>query len=1340
MLVESVRKLILKCTVFVLVLLFVGTGICAQTRYVHVDGFDTGDGLSHNHIYQTFQDSRGFVWAVTGNGLQFYDGHLFAKITGWPVVMSPRDIAVLFEDGSGNLWIKTPAGFGLVNIYTFQYKSAREILGNDLFPRVTDIRRSGDHRVLLATNNGELVAFDPEKRTSQVLFKSENGLFAFVRDYRGGGIIWIKYPKTVDEYTTVSALDSSGAVLCKMEVRDGSGCRVLSDGRLANITYHDFSLFDSEGKEKNWSLFSNVPLSNVHLWEFDEDPLTRTVYVFNQGRLWNINLAGDDRIREVEAGDLNSIASVYHLMTDRDGSVWLSTINGIARLSRVGQRFTRLFRENPEGKTDPFVNSCRGFFEDSDGTVYLSVSGKVFRKRRGEDGFSEAISFDGAVYAVGAAGQNGLWLTRGELVWWNRQTGERKYKMPPASVRNENIWSVYDQGQKVWLGHAVSLLYYDKKLDIIVPFTDFNGFESLKETIIHEIVPSGIGNNLFLLTSSGIFELNPESGIVARYYSGGRGRYKIPFDNIRHICRSDNGHVWMATSMGLVDWNVTDGGSKVFTKQDGLPDENLYAVYEDNYGYLWISSDLGIIQFHKNSGSFRHFTESEGVTNNEFNRISHLMTSDGFIYFGSVNGVTVFNPADFKDDFFTNRASGPVLVSAQLFSESANRETDLLPDFLSDGKLVMYPGDRYLKIRFGSPDLVNSGSGGDYMFRIDGVHSDWQQINFPEITLSGLPYGTHTLQVRTKPIGGKLSDTMVEIPIEIIPPFYLKWWFWTIVLILLMGAIHIWTTYRSGEFVKRQKELEAAIRAATEKMQADNELIIQQAGRISRLSAEKTRFYINLTHEFRTPLSLITGPLRAILRNRQMNGQHQMMLIETAIKNAGQLIKLANEMLFLEKEEASPQPLRLVRIQLLPFIQDLTGTHHYAASLKRIRIILVAGNTDGVTWVTDPDKLSMILGNLIQNAIKFSPENARIFVTLEMAPAALQITVRDNGRGIHPLDLPHIFERFYQTQLPNTPIEGGTGIGLAIVKELVDIFQGSISAESKPGEGTLFRLSLPVLEENDPGDSRTAVPAMALHHSYQVARDERPLLLFIEDNTDFQDFIKKVLGPWFDIQSAWNGETAITYLTSGRLPDLILCDAMMPYMDGFQLVEYLKSQDAYADIPILMLTARAGLDDRNRALQAGVDDYLVKPFDEMELLNKAMALIRRRTEHVQIVLDKYLADDKDSLSEADRQWLQQFETILLSQLGDPDFSVPSLAACMDMSKNTLYRKLSVLTGQKPNDYIQEARLQKARNMLESGTCRQLSEIMSAIGLKDIRHFSSSYKSRFGKSPETYFSQ
>ena len=171
-----------------------------------------------------------------------------------------------------------------------------------------------------------------------------------------------------------------------------------------------------------------------------------------------------------------------------------------------------------------------------------------------------------------------------------------------------------------------------------------------------------------------------------------------------------------------------------------------------------------------------------------------------------------------------------------------------------------------------------------------------------------------------------------------------------------------------------------------------------------------------------------------------------------------------------------------------------------------------------------------------------------------------------------------------------------------------------------------------------------------------------------------------------------------------------------------------------------MLTARAGLDDRNRALQAGVDDYLVKPFDEMELLNKAMALIRRRTEHVQIVLDKYLADDKDSLSEADRQWLQQFETILLSQLGDPDFSVPSLAACMDMSKNTLYRKLSVLTGQKPNDYIQEARLQKARNMLESGTCRQLSEIMSAIGLKDIRHFSSSYKSRFGKSPETYFSQ
>ena len=1309
----------------------------AQNQYEQSASFDTRDGLSHNHIYQTFQDKRGFIWLVTGNGLQFYDGHVFKKIIDWPVIMSPRETSILFEDNSGRLWINTAGTFRVVNTSTLIHRNASEVVQAPPGDRIADIMAAGDNTVYLATENGLLVEFDPEKGSQRELFRSKKGAFSFFRGSGQAQALWLRFNATAGGLAEICSVEKSGSILFSDKISDVAVGKVISGGRLAVMSHINFTLTDRTGEKKSWNLYKQGVPAEVHLWEFDEDVVKRTIYACNDDKLYVFNPENGEEITGLRVEGLRSVASIYHLMTDRVGNIWLSTINGLIKLSETGRRFQRLFWENPALKNDPFVNSCRGFAEDAAGNIYLSVSGNLYKKTKAGNSFRSITSFDGAIYAVSPAENACLWITRGDLAILNTATDEKRILPMPPEVRLDNIWSLYDDGHIVWLGHGSELLYFDKKLGKILTYNEYNEFDVLKGAIVYEIVRLPSSENRWLITSKGIFELNPSKGIMARYAAESTGKYNIPFNNVRHIF-FDDGRIWMATAAGLVAWNRGDGKWKTYTQKDGLPNDNLYAVYGDQYGFLWMSSDQGIIQFHKESGKFRHFTEADGISNNEFNRISHLMASDGSIYFGSVNGVTAFHPADFRADFFNDKALSPELVEARLFSAADNRETDQLPEFLSAGQLTMYPGDRYLKIRFGNPNLINSGSGGEYLFRIEGIHSDWQPINFPEITLSGMPYGLYYLEVRTKPVTGKLSDAVLRIPIEIVAPFYMKWWFWVVVLLTALAGVRAWTNYRSASLIRRQKELETAINDATQRINADNELIRQQAGRIARLSEEKTRFYINLTHEFRTPLSLIIGPLKAVVRNRLMKRQEQHEYISTAIRNAEQLIKLANDMLFLEKEDVAPQPVRLATVNLISTVQDIIGAYQYAAMLRHIRITLISGNTDGLAWVTDMDKLTMILGNLLQNAIKFSPEYSKVVITLEHTPDGLVIQVKDQGRGISPVDMPHIFERFYQTQLPNTPMEGGTGIGLAIVRELVELLKGDISVESRPGQGASFSVSLPVLAPTAV-DAESALAAGA--HPvpfYSDSAAEKPVLLLVEDNTDFQEFLKGTLNQYFTVHTACNGETAMSFLMENRLPDLIVCDAMMPYMDGFQLIDYLKAVDAYAAIPVLMLTARAGQTDRNRALSYGVTHYLVKPFDEPELIRIVLRLTEKNTERPGFLDTGNFAALIQHLSDEEIQWMRQFESVLMSQLGNPDFSVPALAASMGIGKNTLYRKLYDIAGMKPNDFIQEARLQKARHLLERMRYSRLNEVMEAVGLKDARHFSQLYYNRFGKFPESYY--
>lgn len=573
-------------------------------------------------------------------------------------------------------------------------------------------------------------------------------------------------------------------------------------------------------------------------------------------------------------------------------------------------------------------------------------------------------------------------------------------------------------------------------------------------------------------------------------------------------------------------------------------------------------------------------------------------------------------------------------------------------------------------------------------------------------------------------------------------------------------------------------------------LQKANRKTEQQAHQLKDLDAAKSRFFANVSHELRTPLTLLLGPVRTLLKENQLT-EKQNRLLQMANQSGKQLNQLVNEILDLQKLEMGKMELNQKPTGLPAFISRYVAQFESLAQRQQIDFSFETNLADDLVASIDPEKCRQILYNLLSNAFKFTPAEGRVKLTLNIGGTAplpihqfanspihrLQITVSNTGPGIHPDDLPHVFDRFFQTSRPDKPAEGGTGIGLALCHEYARLFGGNISVESTPGKGSVFSVVFPVtLADTSQLSQPEARPgAIEMVVSPQVSPSARPVnepanstskpaILVVEDNPELQDYIRLILEEKYHVVTAGNGQEALSVL-NGELkmengewgrprdisilhsPFLILSDLMMPVMDGYQLLEKLKSDDATRHIPVIMLTARAEAQDRLKALRIGVDDYLTKPFDEEELLARIENLLvnyRNRQAAPEQKPDLQLppaeTEEVDlALSASDQKWLEQFETYLLKNLSSDILSVSLLAQQFAMSESTLLRQLKRLTGLTPVQYIQEIRLDKARHLLENRTYDSIAKVASEVGYIDPRSFSRLFNKRFGKLPSDFIS-
>jgi signal transduction histidine kinase/DNA-binding response OmpR family regulator len=926
---------------------------------------------------------------------------------------------------------------------------------------------------------------------------------------------------------------------------------------------------------------------------------------------------------------------------------------------------------------------------------------------------------------------------------------------------------------------------------------------------------------------------NLEKGVqdheITRYANSIGEPNSLPGDYVISLCEDREGNIWVGTyGSGFSKIKIQPAGKVSFTnysETSGLCNNVVYAIQKDKNGNLWLSTDNGLSRFDPKTGQFRNFYVSDGLQSNQFYWSASCTGIDGKLYFGGMKGLNYFNPEDIRDNAFSPTV---VFTDLKVFNSSVNigkwngRKILLEKAINETSRLNLSYRENVFTLEFSSldyflPEKVN------YKYRMKGVDKDWVTVPASRrfATYTNLEGGNYIFEVKASNSDGVWNEKPVQIEIHITPPFWATNWFRIITLLFLLLLVVAYIRYRTSRLHRQKLVLERMVKERTVmiaeqneklKIQADNlqETNLQLASKKEQIEGQKTelelknqqiseqrdklielnkhvnlvnqlklRFFTNISHEFRTPLTLILGPLDKLISSWKgdLNSLETLRLIN---RNAQRLLHLINQLMEFRKVESGKLELKVSEGNINVFLENIYSSFQHLADQQKISYTFTPLHESAQCWF-DHEKLENVIFNLLSNAFKFTSPKGRISLTTYMVHEEyrpetttheskhpkiglispyLVIKVTDSGVGISEEHITHIFKRFYQVNTSESLKVRGSGIGLSLSRELVKAHHGTISVESEVNKGSVFTVQLPVLKscfaQNeildkpvegsatlkdqvlklaeellsvDPQPVKRAVPAS--NEGYK-----KPLILVAEDNYDLRCHISASLNDEYRVIEAENGKIAYE-LAKDYNPELILSDIMMPEMDGLELCSRLKNNLHTSHIIVVLLTARTSVENWIEGLETGADDYISKPFDLNLMRVRIRQLIetrRRLKKH----FGKELALDKEvvSISRADEQFMNKALEVVEQNFSNPDFGVEEFVSKMFFSHSLVHKKLSAITDQSAGDFITSFRLKKAAQLLQKPDMN-VSEIAYEIGFNDPKYFSRQFKKYFGSTPSEY---
>jgi len=837
-----------------------------------------------------------------------------------------------------------------------------------------------------------------------------------------------------------------------------------------------------------------------------------------------------------------------------------------------------------------------------------------------------------------------------------------------------------------------------------------------------EIADGKFAGGFIWLTTNTHGLLQYRSNQRINQFSGKQAKGFLP-ETLTEMCIDpfDKNILWIGTrGGGLVSWHVTKGLQNTYTTENGLPNNTVYCIVPDDKGNLWCSTNKGVFRFDAKRMQVTSFQKTDGLPGNEFNRAHKFRFDDGRICFGGLDGYSIFSPSDF--DIRTETVPVPVQITGVTVNNQpleAGVNGSSLKTSLSETEFIELPYDKNdLRFEFAAM-LFNQSHKTRYRYQLEGADDEWIENGTNNLaSYTALRPGNYTFRVNATDKNGLWSNTVKELGIHILPPFWATWWAYLVYILIAGGLLRLYLVFRERQLKMEQK-------LAFEK---------REALRLREIDELKDRFFSNITHEFRTPLTLIMSPLDNLLKDDTVPlSAHSH--VKTAKKNSEHLLKLINEFLDFSKLNDGQMRVKLAAGEFNIFIRDSVKGFEPAATEKGISLGFTSSLSDS-HYLFDKEKWEKILNNLLSNAIKFTPAAGKVDVSISDTPVNhIRLVVSDTGPGIPQSQQQKVFDRFYQAETPISHNYGGTGIGLSLVKELAEIMNGKVWLESEPAILTKFIVEVPVQKMKETEASVLIKRDPSIQEREQDPN--APMLLVAEDNDELRAFLVESMRSKYRVIEASDGLMAWELILQ-ELPDIVLSDVMMPGQDGFDLCHQCKTDNRTAHIGFILLTSKSAHEARIRGLENAADDYITKPFILEELMFRTSNLINMQA-NVRTHLRSQLVPDEipRQLPPVTDPFLVELYGFIDDKLDDPQLGVDYLCRQMSMSRSTLNRKLKAILDISPNDLVRQYRLQKATSLISAG--KDISSAAYQVGFSSPSYFSQCFREKYGMTPSEHVS-
>lgn len=1297
----------------------------------------TENGLSNSNVQVILQDSLGFLWIGTESGLNRYDGYGFKVYTMTPE--SPNSLLTdnilgLQEDGLGNIWINSGYSYAV-------YKRDKDYF-------VTDIPNLLQKLGIQVDRNYKI--YVDKKKDLWVL--SEQKAFFYNTRKKKLKVFGIK--AWIDEIVTTEFSDDGHYLY-----------GILKSGRLLQLDKYTGTqvLLDLKDfiKPEVLAMYNKIYVdSHSGVWLYSG----KTNHVY-----YRKDLQSDWKELVLNSSLKVQNNIVLDILDDDNGNIWIGTDHaGLFIYNTVNGKLTNLLHE--EVNSSIASNNVTCLFRDDNGVMWMGHNKKgISYYHDSFHKFTNVANTDCKDVSVVMQDRKGrVWLgTDGNGLYLKQDA--LKSQMEKIPMQNNAIVSlVEDRKGRVWIGTYLNGLFcyengkikhFTKENSLLTS----NDIWGLKEDRFGNLwigtlgggllcfredganldslimAPKNIsyaldmcydgGDKLYVGTTFGLDVVDVTSGKLITYMGNYRWTQTYKQMLITTVFKDNRDVIWLGHAQGLTLWDLKKDTLYNFDQKNGLCNNIVRGIVEDGHGKMWVttSNGLSVLSVERDAQgvlkiSSRNFSTKDGLKTNYFNNHSICKLSNGDILLGGTEGYTIVNPNKLTEK---NQLPAKVIFTG-LSVENNNIEVDSLYNgkkllnrsMEQTSSLTFSYKDKIIAFQFTAGDLLNAERV-KYAYKLEGFNDQWITTRENKVAFSSLFPGDYKLFIKACNSDGVWNKEATILDITVTPPFYFSAWAISIYTILVIGLI-VFTFYRIRKRHRTKLERQKVLLEREQK---------------EYLNEMKLRFFTNISHDLRTPLTLILTPLQTILSGKVEDGLRRK--LNTINRNAEQLLQLINTLLDFRKLDVGAETLHLQVGDFVNFVNEICVPFN-AYAIDRKMDFSFSSEIEKQPMQFDRDKVKKILFNLLSNAFKYTPDGGRVSTHVFREEDQVCVSISDSGQGINDSEKKYVFERFFQASQKQQD-KTGSGIGLHIVKEYVQMHKGTIEVMDNDSQGTVFTFKLPILEADGIIEELDAEkePAEELVEEYDDQNHPtNPILLFVDDNKDLCEFMADNLSDDYSVLVAFNGQEALEMLEKNDV-SIVISDVMMPVMSGTELCNRIKTNVQWSHIPVILLTARTAEEYQIEGLKLGADDYLTKPFNFNVLklrIRKFMEWTKKS--HLSFSQKMDVSPGEITITPLDEQLIDKAIKVVEEHIEDVEFSVEDLSAAVGLTRGHLYKKLMSITGKGPAEFIRIIRLKRGRQLLEKSQLH-IAEIAYAVGFNSPKRFSVNFKNEFGLSPSDY---